>query len=130
MGLSERVHFTGYVPTAEVSSAFAAVDLCALPYADGVSFHHGTLMAALAHGQAIISTQPPIALPELVHGENAWLLPPENPRALTAAIITLSTDVPRRQQLTRGAAELSAQFSWDRIATRTAQLFAHLKQSQ
>jgi glycosyltransferase involved in cell wall biosynthesis len=130
LGLSERVHFTGYVPATEVSAAFAAADLCVLPYADGVSFHHGTLMAALAHGQAIISTQPPIALPELVHGKNAWLVPPDNPRALTAAIISLAADVPRRQQLVRGATELSAQFSWDRIATRTAQLFADLRQNQ
>ena len=130
LGLSERVHFTGYVPAAEVSAAFAAVDLCILPYADGVSFHHGTLMAALAHGQAIVSTQPPIEIPELVHGENVWLVPLKSTRALTTAIATLAADAQCRQRLSRGAAELSAQFSWERIAVRTAQLFADLKRSR
>jgi glycosyltransferase involved in cell wall biosynthesis len=130
LGLSERVHFTGYVPASEVSAAFAAVDLCVLPYADGVSFHHGTLMAALAHGQAIVCTQPAIEIPELVHGENVWLVPPKSPRALTIAIVTLVADAQCRQRLSRGATELSAQFSWERIAARTAQLFADLNQSR
>jgi glycosyltransferase involved in cell wall biosynthesis len=127
--LDDRVHFTGYVPATEVSAAFAAVDLCVLPYADGVSFHHGTLMAALAHGQAIVSTQPPIELPELTHGENVWLVQPEHPQALADAIVTLAADPEARQRLSQGAAQLSNQFSWSRIAERTAQLLAELKKS-
>jgi glycosyltransferase involved in cell wall biosynthesis len=127
LGLSDRVHYTGYVPETEVSAAFAAVDLCVLPYVDGISFHHGTLMAALAHGQAIASTQSPIALPELVHGENVWLVPPEDAAALADAIATLAADPERRQRLARGAAALSAQFTWGHIAARTADLFQSVK---
>jgi glycosyltransferase involved in cell wall biosynthesis len=122
-GLSTRVHFTGYVAEAEVSAAFAALDLCVLPYADGISFHHGTLMAALAHGQSIVSTRPPIELPELVHGENVWLVSPQDPEALAAAIIALAANPTRRKRLSEGAAELSTAFTWDRIAARTADLF-------
>jgi glycosyltransferase involved in cell wall biosynthesis len=123
LGLSARVHFTGYVAEAEVSAAFAALDLCVLPYADGISFHHGTLMAALAHGQSIVSTRPPIELPELVHGENVWLVSPQDPEALAAAIIALAANPTRRKRLSEGAAELSVGFTWDRIAARTADLF-------
>jgi glycosyltransferase involved in cell wall biosynthesis len=123
LGLSDRVHYTGYVPETEVSAAFAALDLCVLPYADGISFHHGTLMAALAHGQAIVSTQSPIELPELVHGENVWLVPPRDAEAVAGAIATLAADPERRRRLARGAAELSAQFTWQHIAARTADIF-------
>jgi len=123
LGLTERVHYTGYVPGAEVSAAFDAVDLCVLPYVDGISFHHGTLMAALAHGRPIISTLPQVELPELVHGGNVWLVPPEDPDALSAAITTLATDPEGRQRLARGATELAAEFTWQRIAARTAGLF-------
>jgi glycosyltransferase involved in cell wall biosynthesis len=123
LGLSGRVHYTGYVSAAEVSATFAAVDLCVLPYADGVSFHHGTLMAALAHSQAIISTQPAIELPELVHEKNAWLIPANDPDDLVSAISFLAASPKCRQRLSHGASELSAQFSWERIAARTAQLF-------
>jgi glycosyltransferase involved in cell wall biosynthesis len=123
LGLAERVHYTGYVPGTEVSAAFDAVDLCVLPYVDGISFHHGTLMAALAHGRPIISTLPQVELPELVHGGNVWLVPPEDPDALAAAITTLATDPERRQRLARGATELADEFTWPRIAARTADLF-------
>jgi glycosyltransferase involved in cell wall biosynthesis len=127
LGLGDRVHYTGFVPPAEVSAAFAAVDLCILPYADGISFHHGTLMAALAHSQPIVSTQPSVELLELAQGDNVWLVPPEDPEALAAAIGTLAADPERRQRLARGATALSVQFSWERIAARTAELFEDVK---
>ncbi len=129
-GLADRVHYTGYVPAAEVSAAFGAVDLCVLPYVDGISFQHGTLMAALAHSQAIISTHPAVELPEVVHGENVWLVPPEDPHALIAAIANVSGDPECRQRLGQGAAELAAQFSWESIASRTAELFERVKGEQ
>lgn len=123
LGLSERVHFTGYVPAAEVSAAFAALDLCVLPYADGISFHHGTLMAALAHSQTIVSTLPKIGIPELVHGEDVWLVPRRDVSALADAISSLASNPVRRRHLARGATRLSAQFMWEQIAERTAELF-------
>jgi glycosyltransferase involved in cell wall biosynthesis len=125
--LGERVHFTGYLPPNEVSAAFAALDLCVLPYADGISFHHGTLMAALAHGQAIVSTRPQLELPELVHGENVFLVPPQDVEALAAAIASLAGNPVRRRVLARGAARLSMRFSWARIAARTAAVFESVR---
>jgi glycosyltransferase involved in cell wall biosynthesis len=122
LDLKDRVHYTGYVPPDEVSAAFTATDLCVLPYADGISFHHGTLMAALAHGQPILSTLPPVDLPELVHGKNVWLVSPEDPDALAVAIAALTDAPAQRQRLAQGAAELSAQFAWDHIAARTVAL--------
>jgi glycosyltransferase involved in cell wall biosynthesis len=122
LDLEDRVHYTGYVPPDEVSAAFTAIDLCVLPYADGISFHHGTLMAALAHGQPILSTLPLVDLPELVHGENVWLVSPEDPDALAVAIAALADAPAQRQRLAQGAAELSAQFAWDHIAARTVAL--------
>lgn len=123
LGLGERVHFTGYVPAAEVSAAFAALDLCVLPYADGISFHHGTLIAALAHSQSIVSTLPRIGIPELIHGENVWLVPRKDVSALADAIATLAANPIRRRHLARGATRLSAQFMWEHIAERMAGLF-------
>jgi glycosyltransferase involved in cell wall biosynthesis len=126
LGLTDRVHYTGYVSPEKVSAAFAALDLCVLPYADGISFHHGTLMAALAHAQPIVSTRPAVELPELAHGENVWLTPPDDPGALAAAIAELAADPQRRRRLARGAAELAQEFTWECIAARTAQLFDEL----
>jgi glycosyltransferase involved in cell wall biosynthesis len=123
LGLVDNVHYTGFVPGEEVSAAFAATDLCVLPYADGISFHHGTLMAALAHGRPIVSTLPRVELPELVHGGNVWLVPPQDPGALATAIARLAADPVGRRNLARGAAELAEEFTWERIAARTVELF-------
>jgi glycosyltransferase involved in cell wall biosynthesis len=126
LGLQEQVHWTGYVPAEEVSAAFAAADLCALPFRDGVSFLHGTLHAALAHGVAIVTTEPRLPLPELADGENVLLVPPEDPNALAKAIRQAAADPELRERLGAGAGLLAQQFRWDKIAADTLALYQSL----
>ena len=121
--LEDRVLWTGYVPAEEVSASFLAADLCVLPFRDGVSLLHGTLHAALAHGVPIVTTQPRLALPELIHGENAYLVPRQDPEALASATRRLAGDPGWRQTLGQGAKALSEEFRWDRIAAETLALY-------
>ena len=86
-------------------------------------------MAALAHGRPVISTSPRVPLPELCEGENVLLVPPDDSEALAAAVARLAADPALRQRIGDGAKVLSRQFSWDHIATRTANLFARLRRS-
>ncbi|OQY21274.1 MAG: hypothetical protein B6I34_07565 [Anaerolineaceae bacterium 4572_32.1] len=127
--LSRRVHWTGYTPPEEVSAGLLAADVCVLPYRDGASFRRGSFMAALAHGRPIVSTQPLVPLPELRDGENLLLVPSDDPATLAAAVARLAADPALRQRLGDGAAVLSRQFSWERIAARTAELFERLQKS-
>jgi glycosyltransferase involved in cell wall biosynthesis len=126
LGLETRTHWTGYVASEEVSASFLAADLCILPFRDGVSFLHGTLHAALVHGVPVVTTQPRIQLPELRHGENVYLLPPEQPQALADAIVHLAASPDLRHTLGEGAKALSQQFRWDRIAADTLELYHEL----
>jgi glycosyltransferase involved in cell wall biosynthesis len=123
LGLEDRVRWTGYVAAEEVSASFGAADLCALPFRDGVSFLHGTLHAALVHGVPIVTTGPRVPLPELVEGENIWLVPPADPPALAAAIERLTLDAELRRRLGAGAEVLSRQFRWETIAGETVKLY-------
>jgi glycosyltransferase involved in cell wall biosynthesis len=123
LGLRDRVQWTGYVPAEEVSASFLACDLCILPYRDGVSFLHGTFHAALVHGVPIVTTQTRVALPELVNGENIFLVPPEDPLALASAIRKLAADPDLRHKLGTGAKTLSEQFRWEKIAADTMELY-------
>ena len=125
-GLEQRVIWTGYMPPEEVSAAFCSADLCVLPYWDGASFRRGSFMAALTHGLPIISTHPRVTLPELVHGENVWLVPPADAHALAQAVARLAGDAPLRQRLGAGARALSRQFDWQHIAARTLEVYAGL----
>ncbi|HLF27858.1 MAG TPA: glycosyltransferase family 4 protein [Anaerolineae bacterium] len=124
LGLRDRVQSTGYVDPAQVSTALAAADVIALPYADGVSFRRGSLMAALAHGKAIVTTWPRVQLPELVDGENCLLVGAEDAAALAAGIRRVLAEPGLRARLEAGALDLARQFTWDKIAARTTDVYS------
>jgi glycosyltransferase involved in cell wall biosynthesis len=121
--IEDRVDWTGYVDASEVSALFEAADMCALPFHDGVSFLHGTFHAALAHGVPVITTQPRVALPELENGSNVILVPAEDPRALAEAMARLAAQPDLRNTLGKGAFTLSQEFTWDKIAGDTLELY-------
>ena len=123
LGVRECVHLTGFLDERAVSEAFAACTCVALPYRDGASFRRGTLMAALAHGCAIVTTLPRVALPEMVDGSNVLLVPPDDAYALANAIERVIRDDALRAQLQAGALALSRRFQWDCIAAQTAEVF-------
>jgi len=122
LGLHARVHWTDYLPDSEVSVAFALSDLCVLPYRDGASLRRGSLMAALAHGLPILSTEPQSPVREFRDGENIRLVPRNNPLALARAALELWQDPDALRRLARGAKELSARFDWREIAKRTLEV--------
>jgi glycosyltransferase involved in cell wall biosynthesis len=123
LGLEDRVHWTGYIPQRQVTASFMGADLCVLPYRDGVSFLHGTLHAALAHGMPILTTQPRVDLPELIQGQNVFMVAPDDAVALAVAIGQLAVDQALRQRIGAGAKVLAEMFSWDQIAAETLELY-------
>ena len=125
-GLEHRVHYTDFVPAEEVSASLEAVDVCVLPYRDGVSLRHGSLHACLAHGRPIVTTQPSVETPELRDGENVLLAPAEDIAALADSVARLAAEAELRARLEKGAVALAAEFTWDHIAARTAEFFAEL----
>jgi len=126
LGLTDRVLWTGYTPQPEVSANLLASDICVLPYRDGASFRRGSFMAALAHGLPIVSTRPRVNVPELWHGENILLVPPDAPVALAEAIARLAEDARLRHHLGKGAAKLAQDFTWEKIAEKTEALYEEI----
>ncbi|MCB8925056.1 MAG: glycosyltransferase family 4 protein [Ardenticatenaceae bacterium] len=126
LGVTERVHWTGFLSDARVSAHLQAADMLVMPYRDGASLRRGTLMAALAHGRPLITTAPTAPTPQLVSGENCWLVPVGDVGALRTAVQTLANDVALREKLGQGAAQLAEQFSWGKIAAETAEFYNFL----
>lgn len=151
-GLESRVLWTGFTAAEEVSANFLAADICVLPYRDGASFRRGTLMAALAHGMPIVTTQAAGdktsrlesgrdegrttktsnlvvdsgQMPRLVDGQNVLLVPPDDPGALARAVNRLASAPELQAHLRRGALALAQHFTWDRIAARHLELYRRL----
>lgn len=121
--VADRVQWTGFTSSEEVSANLLAADCAVLPYREGASLRHGSLMAALAHGLPIVSTAltsvPVEAIkkfPMLEDGENALLTAPEDPVSMTDAVTRLMTGPALRSRLAAKAAVLSRQFEWETIA--------------
>ena len=87
-----------------------------MPYLDGASFRRGSLMAAICHGCAILTTAPEVGIAEFVHGENLWLVPSGNERALEDALKHLVASPEVRNKIGAGARRLAARFDWQAIA--------------
>ena len=111
-GIADRVHWTGFTGEAEVSANLLASDIAVLPYRDGASFRRGSLMAAIAHGLPVVSTEPPVAIPEMKQGENIWLAPIQSPQGLVEGIEHLWRNPAARRRLGQGAKQLSESFTW------------------
>jgi glycosyltransferase involved in cell wall biosynthesis len=123
-GLGERVHWTGFVTEEEVSAHFLASDVTALPYLDGVSLRRGTLMAALVHGRAIVTTTPQTEAQEL---EGVVIsVPPGDASRLAEAILLTWQDTRQREWLESQALKAADLFAWDGIAKKTLTLYQEL----
>ncbi len=122
-GLNERVRWTGRLDDAAAGAALNAVDLLLLPFVDGASLRRGTLMAGLANGCAIITTQPQHALPQLVDGSDLLYVPPSDAIALAAAVRALAAAPEGLAQLRTAARARSADFGWPAIAAQHLALY-------
>ena len=89
-GLNGRIILPGYFPRERILSALDSCDIFAMP-----SRYEGTPIALLEAGSLacpIIASNAG-GMPELVsHEEHALLVPPENPHALSQALIRLAKD--------------------------------------
>lgn len=118
LNLTPIVHWTGFVDDAEVSAYLKAVDVVVLPYRDGASYRRGSLMAAIQHGCAIITTQPQAPTPTFEDGRNMLLVPRSDSAAIMLGERMVQTyqSPELRDKLRQGAAQLKHEFDWSQIA--------------
>ena len=125
-GLTDLVTWTGYLPDHEVAACFNAVDLMALPFTDGASYRHSSLIAAIHNGCAILTTEPALSVETFKHGFNLWLVPARSAEAIEKAILNLMRDRDQLIRLRAGTAQLRVHFDWDVIARATVDFFQSL----
>jgi glycosyltransferase involved in cell wall biosynthesis len=97
--LAGRVHATGALPPDALSAVLQACDVVVQPYPDGASSRRGTLMAALAHGIPVVTTEG--RLSEAVWRETGAvrLVAASDPEAAARAAIALCLDAGERARL-------------------------------
>jgi len=123
LGLAPIIYKTGYVDETAVSAYLQAADVVALPFEDGASYRRGSLMAALEHGCAIVTTMPSAQVPTFIDGENMLLVPPYDEALLAAALHHLYQSSETREHLKQGATSLAKMFAWSAIAQATLNFY-------
>ncbi len=126
LGLAPLIQRTGYLDDEAVSGYLAAADVVALPFNDGASYRRGTLMAAIQHGCAIVTTQPSLPIPTFIDDENMRLVPPRDPAALANALRRLYDSPDERAKLRQGASALASAFDWTGIAQATVAFYQQI----
>jgi glycosyltransferase involved in cell wall biosynthesis len=122
LGVSGRVTWRSWTGERELARALGACSMAVLP-----SRHEsfGNVMAeALAVGVPLISTRAG-SIPELVeHGKTGWLVPPNDPNALAAAIATFEREPGLAARFGKlGQKRMLAGHSWQAVARRYAELY-------
>lgn len=114
-GLTDRVHFTGYVPDADLPALYHGADAFAFP-----SLYEGfgmPALEALSYGLPVVASET-TSLPEIV-GDAGMLVDPRDEGAIGAALVRALTDGDLRARLRIAGPERAAKFTWERSARET-----------
>jgi glycosyltransferase involved in cell wall biosynthesis len=123
-----RITFTGALPPPDVASRLREADVLLLPNpASAISTSFTSplkLFEYMASGKPIVASDLPAIREVLRDGDNALLVPPADPPALTAAIRRLMDDPALAEALASRARVDALEYTWDRRAERLERLFA------
>ncbi|MDQ6649002.1 MAG: glycosyltransferase [Actinomycetota bacterium] len=125
-GVQEHVHFTGYLPDAQVSRLLQAADAVALPLNAGVTRKSGSLLAAFAAGVPVVATAPPGEVGGPTEIDGVLRIPPRDTAALTDALGQVLDDGALADRLTTAGRALAASQSWEVIAAQHAEVYGRV----
>ena len=116
--VSDRVVFTGAVRHDEMPAYVAAMDIAVAPYRSSADFYFSPLklFEYLAAGKAVIASDLGQIATAIRHGENGYLVAPDDVLELSRALARLAVDASLRRDLARRAPE--GLVSWQDTAQR------------
>jgi glycosyltransferase involved in cell wall biosynthesis len=123
LDVKDRVIATGYLEPPDVSRALLACDVMVLPYVDGASLRRGSLLAAIAHGKAIVTTEPRYPIEGLQHEASVLYVRPNDPQSLAKAARRVLQDRLLRTRLQSNVSQAAKLYTWDQIAAQTLKVF-------
>jgi len=131
-GVSDRIHFEGYVPDNDLPSYYNSADLFVLPSVEPSEAFGIVQLEAMARGLPIINTSLPTGVPWVSQdGKTGLTVPPRNASALADAISTLLVDDVRRRNYGRQArARVESHFTRERMLNDIQTVYENVAQSE
>lgn len=114
-----------YIPNTTLAQLFQKATVVALPYTHATQ--SGVALTAYAFEKPVVATHVG-GLPEVVRdGVSGLLVPPNDPEALAHALIKILQDVQQREWIKSNIRDqIKTNFSWQRIAEKTIQIYSHV----
>jgi glycosyltransferase involved in cell wall biosynthesis len=123
-GVRDQVHFTGYLPDAEVSRLLQSADAAAFPFNAGVTRKSSSLLAALAAGLPVVATAAPDEKRGPNEADGVLRVQPGDTAALAEGLRQVLSDGARADWLAAAGLAQAARQSWDTIAAAHAEIYA------
>ncbi|HZB46404.1 MAG TPA: glycosyltransferase family 1 protein [Pyrinomonadaceae bacterium] len=118
--VKDRIVFTGYVTDEDLRALYSSCRLFAYP-----SLYEGfglPVLEAMQCGAPVLTSRTP-ALSE-VAGAAALLVNPDSPEEIARGIVELLGSEAERRRLSGAGLERAAEFSWERAARQTLEVYA------
>ncbi|WP_420630183.1 glycosyltransferase [Candidatus Leptofilum sp.] len=127
LGVANSVTFTGPVVYENVANYLAAADLFATASVSEV--HPLTVIEAMAAGLPVVAVSSP-GIVDTVESGRSGLLTTKPAGGLAAALVGLTTNEARRQQMARAARHDSERFDIHNTVRRTIELYERLREER
>jgi len=131
-GLIDRAEFTGAISYDSVPQLFHRMDVLVIPTETTARIREQfgrVIVEAMAAGVPVIGSTCG-AIPEVI-GEAGLVFPERDADALAAAIRRILTDAALREEFARmGRPRAEENYSWDRVASKTYELYRQLLRKQ
>jgi len=124
LGLTDRVHFAGYVPRNEIGAWYRAAHVFVLPsYNEGMSV---ATLEAMAAGLPIVSSRAPGQSELVIDGVNGFTCEWDDVAGLAAHLRRLAGDRALARQMGAASRKQASRFTWESVTSRYLQLFTAL----
>lgn len=120
--LGEGVLWTGFCSDEQVTQYLLASDCAVLPFHRN-TFGRSSLATVLQHGMPVITTASGSRALFLRHGENAMLVPRDQPDRLVTALKEVLASPELRRRLAAQALKAAKWYRWERVAAMTARVY-------
>jgi glycosyltransferase involved in cell wall biosynthesis len=123
LGIADRIHFVGW--RQDVPEILRAADVMVLPsQAEGLSL---AILEAMAAGLPVVATDVGGTSEAVLDGETGFLIPPDDPRALSEAVLVILRDPEFARRLgDAGRRRAAALFSLERVVKSVEDLYGQL----
>ena len=123
IGVDACTVFAGNVDDIMLPAYYSACDVLALPSRDNSEGFGLTLLEANAAGKPVVASNVG-GIPSVVrHGYNGLLVPPNDPKALSEAILTLSRDRKRSREMGQNGRRVAEAHDWKHTAADTERVY-------